>query len=88
MQEQTDSRLTKLLQRKQEIEKQIALKKSRMKANERAQDTRRKILAGAYFLEVAYKDKADELKALLDGFLVRDNDRALFELPPKNGDAL
>jgi len=71
------------MQKKEQIEKQIALKKSRMKALERSMDTRRKILAGAYLIDVKYKDKHEELKQLLDGFLTRDNDRALFDLPPK-----
>lgn len=75
--------LEKLLEKKQRLEQQIASAKSRMKRKERVDDTRKKILVGAYFLEVKYKDKEDELKKLLDGFLVRDNDRALFGLPRK-----
>lgn len=75
--------LEKLLEKKQKIEQQIASAKSRLKRKERATDTRKKILVGAYFLEVKYKDKEDELKKLLDGFLVRDNDRALFDLLPR-----
>jgi hypothetical protein len=50
---------------------------------ERAADTRKKILIGAYFLEVKYKGKEEELTKIMDGFLIRDNDRALFGLPPK-----
>jgi chaperonin cofactor prefoldin len=79
--------LEKLLEKKQKLEQQIASAKSRMKKKERAEDTRKKILVGAYFLEVKYKDKEDELKKILDGFLVRDNDRALFDLPPKGEDS-
>lgn len=78
----TDS-LTKLLQKKQKIDQQITNAKARMKKVERAVDTRRKILVGAYFLEVKYKDKEEELIKIMDGFLVRDNDRELFGLPPK-----
>jgi hypothetical protein len=87
MQDQNDQRLAKLLQKKDQIEKQIALKKSRIKTLERTLDTRRKILAGAYFLEVHYKDRQDELRKLLNGFLTRDQDRVLFGLPPKSGAA-
>jgi len=79
--------LEKLLEKKQRLEQQIASAKSRMKKKERVDDTRKKILVGAYFLEVKYKDKEDELKKLLDGFLVRDNDRALFGLPPKSDES-
>jgi chaperonin cofactor prefoldin len=78
----TDS-LTKLLERKQRLEQQITNAKSRLKKVDRAADTRRKILIGAYFLEVKYKGKEDELTKMMEGFLVRDNDRALFNLPPK-----
>lgn len=83
MQPKKADSLTKLLEKKQKIEQQIATAKARMKKDDRAVDTRKKILVGAYFLEVKYKDKEDELKKLLDGFLVRDNDRSLFDLPPK-----
>ena len=75
--------ITKLLQKKQKIEQQISNAKSRMKKVERAVDTRKKILVGAYFLEVKYKDKEEEIIKIMDGFLVRDNDRELFGLPPK-----
>ena len=83
MQPKKADSLTKLLQKKQKIEQQISNAKTRMKKVERAVDTRKKTLVGAYFLEVKYKDKEHELVKLLDGFLVRDNDRALFDLPPK-----
>lgn len=83
MQPKKSDSLTKLLQKKQKIEQQISNAKTRMKKIERAVDTRKKILVGAYFLEVKYKDKEQELVKLMDGFLVRDNDRALFDLPPK-----
>ena len=84
MQPKKSDSLTKLLQKKQKIEQQISNAKTRMKKVERAVDTRKKILVGAYFLEVKYKDKEDELIKILDGFLVRDIDRALFNLPPKS----
>jgi len=83
MQPKKADSLTKLLEKKQKLEQQIANAKTRMKKTERAFDTRKKILIGAYFLDVKYKDNQDELKKLMDGFLVRDNDRALFDLPPK-----
>ncbi|MGD0821567.1 MAG: mobilization protein [Desulfomonilia bacterium] len=86
MQPKKPDSLTKLLQKKQKIEQQISNAKTRLKKVERAADTRKKILIGAYFLEVKYKDKEQELVKLMDGFLVRDNDRALFGLPPE-GDA-
>jgi len=83
MQGKKSDNLDKLLEKKQKLEQQIASAKARMKKKERTEDTRKKILVGAYFLEVKYKDKEDELIKLMDGFLVRDNDRALFGLAPK-----
>ena len=83
MQPKKPDSLTKLLQKKQKIEQQISNAKTRLKKVERAADTRKKILIGAYFLEVKYKGREEELIKIMDGFLVRDNDRALFGLPPK-----
>ena len=52
---------------------------------ERKRVTRRKILAGAMVLDrVARKDLAEKLfKADMERFLERDQDRALFGLPPR-----
>lgn len=86
MQSKKADTLSKLLEKKQKIEKQIASAKARAKKSDRISDTRKKILVGAYFLEVKYKDKEQELVKLLAGFLVRDNDRALFGLPAKAED--
>ena len=83
MQQKKADQLDKLLEKKQKLEQQIANAKARVKKKERAVDTRKKILVGAYFLEVKYKDKEDDLVKLMDGFLVRDIDRELFGLSPK-----
>jgi large subunit ribosomal protein L7/L12 len=83
MQSNKKATLDKLLEKKQRIEQQISSAKARLKKKDRAADTQKKILVGAYFLEVKYKDKEDDLKKLMDGFLVRDIDRVLFDLPPK-----
>ena len=47
--------------------------------------TRRKILAGAMVLDrIAHKELSEKLfKADMDRFLDRDQDRALFGLPPR-----
>jgi hypothetical protein len=52
----------------------------------RADDTRRKVLVGAMFLELADASEAakNELWKKLDGFLIRPNDRALFNLATKD----
>ena len=83
MQQKKSDPLDRLMEKKQKLEQQIANAKARVKKKERAADTRKKILVGAYFLEVKYKDKEEDLIKLLDGFLIRDNDRELFGLAPK-----
>ena len=52
---------------------------------ERKRETRRKILVGAMVLDQVERGKWPEksLKAALDRFLEREQDRALFELPPR-----
>ena len=78
------SPLEKLKAQRAKLEARIQAAESRAKASERKQDTRRKILLGAYYLEQIQRDgQMDEIKKHLDGFLVRDSDRQLFGLPPK-----
>ena len=59
--------------------------RSRESQEERKRETRRKILAGAMVLDrVARKELAEKLfLADMDRFLKRDQDRALFDLPPR-----
>ena len=54
----------------------------------RTDDTRRKILAGAMLLDKVARGEFPELlfKAMMDLFLRRTTDRALFELPPRPDD--
>jgi hypothetical protein len=74
----------KLLAKQAAIETQLRRLAARERAQDRKADTRRKILAGAAVLDRAEKDAASktELHQLLAGFLIRADDRALFELPP------
>jgi large subunit ribosomal protein L7/L12 len=72
--------------------KQLKAKQERMDAQSihalikgnRADDTRRKILAGSLILDIIYKDDAAKNKFIpqLDKYLTRDDDRALFGLNP------
>lgn len=66
---------------KQKIE---AIKKASDQKLTRAQDTRKKILVGSLFLQRAgvSEESQAELMPLLDEFLRRPDDRALFGLPP------
>jgi large subunit ribosomal protein L7/L12 len=76
---------TKLKQAKALKQKQEAQKKAQQQKQTRAQDTRRKILVGSLFLtRASSSDTAQaELHALLDPFLTRPDDRALFNLDKK-----
>ena len=73
--------------------KQLKTRQARIEARKRAllsrrvrkDDTRRKILIGATVLARIDRHELDhaELEAWLDAHLTRDDDRALFDLPPK-----
>lgn len=66
------------------LESQVRTKNA---ADMRKKDTRRKILIGSMNMERAakYPDHDQRLKAELDKYLTREDDRALFELPPIPG---
>ena len=63
--------------------------KSRESKMQRAADTRRKILIGAVFLNAVAANKIDNkfVRDMLDAALERDDDRALFSLPPRPSSA-
>ena len=77
-------RLQKLEQRQEKLKRALAKEKARLRQDERKDDTRRKILDGALIQEYA-KDHPEQealLQKLRRERLTRDNDRALFDLPP------
>lgn len=79
----SNDRLTKLEERKKQIEAQIQQIKARHSQRQRKADTRRKILVGSYYLERAEREnRMEELKRAMDRYLTRNLDRALFDLPP------
>ncbi len=79
------SRLAKLKEQRAKLEARIQMAEARVKNSERKKDTRRKILIGSYYLDLANKENnMEKLVSGMDKFLVRDNDRALFGLAPKN----
>lgn len=79
-----NSKLKRLIEKRDAVNARIKQEQNKARSNERKSDTRRKILAGATVLEWAARD--NEFSKLLTGelgkFLVRDTDRALFNLPP------
>ena len=77
------SKIEKLERQKQIIEAQLQKEKSRHKEQQRKDETRRKILLGALFLDKFRKEGTIEsIKQELDNFLTRNNDRLLFGLQP------
>jgi hypothetical protein len=76
------SQLEKLKRQKEIIEARIQKAEALHKSRERKEETRRKILLGAYFLDKLRKDGTfDSIKHELDRFLTRNSDRKLFDLP-------
>jgi hypothetical protein len=78
----------------QEKLKQLKTRQARLEARKRAlasrrtrrDDTRRKILLGATVLAQVDRGQLEwsTVQAWLDGHLIRADDRALFELPPRS----
>jgi hypothetical protein len=71
-----------LLKKKQAmIKAKIQTLQSADKSKERKMDTRKKILIGSYYYEKAKEaNKLNEITVLMDGYLKRNFDRALFGL--------
>jgi hypothetical protein len=79
----TTNAIAKLKQQRENINTRIQLAEAREKMLKRKLATRRKILVGAYYIDLAEKEnKFDDLKTVMDKFLTRNNDRALFDLKP------
>jgi len=79
-----NTKLKRLIEKRDAVNARIKLEQNKQRVDERRIDTRRKVLVGATVLEWAKKDSAfsARLEAELKAFLVRDADRALFNLPP------
>jgi hypothetical protein len=77
-------RIIELEEQRARINAQIQRVKAREQKRTSRDDTRRKVLVGALILgRVENKLMSrEQLLADLDPFLIRDNDRALFDLPP------
>lgn len=75
------SQLEKLKQQKEKLEAKIQQTENRLKQKKKKEDTRRKILLGAYYLEKLESNGGfDSIKSELDSFLTRESDRKLFGL--------
>ena len=78
-------RLRKLEEQRARINAEIQRVRGRESQEERKRETRRKILIGAMVLDQVVRGEWPEkrLKAAMDRFLERDQDRALFALPAR-----
>lgn len=78
-------RLARLEQQRLEIERRIRKEREKVKAQERRDDTRRKVIAGA--IALAHMESDENFRAmfsdLLDRFVERPQDRKLLGLPEK-----
>ena len=80
---QSKQRIENLEKKIKRLRARKAAEETKLKRQAKKEDTRRKILIGAYYLNEAEKnDTVAELYRRMDGFLIRDNDRELFGLPP------
>lgn len=76
--------LKKLLEQQSRLEARIQQLKSQEQNQERKNETRRKMIAGAFILEKHQRENTmDELVKELDGFLQNRKDRMLFGLEIK-----
>jgi hypothetical protein len=78
------NQLDKLKQQRDALNARIQAAEARSRVSERKQDTRRKILIGAYYLDQAEQnpDQWSQLVKIMADYLTRDSDRSLFELSP------
>lgn len=76
--------LDELIKKREEVNARIRQEMAKRRSQTHKADTRRKVLAGAAVLDRAERDATfkAELDALLARFLVRPDDRALFQLAP------
>jgi hypothetical protein len=74
------SSIERLKQKREQLDARIQSAESRLKVTQRKQDTRRKILIGSYYLDMAIKNGTmHEIKEIMDVYLTRDSDKKLFE---------
>ena len=80
-------RLKKLEQQNEALNKKTRLEQTRLSRQARQDDTRRKIIAGALALADMDKNPASpfaiRMRELLDTYVEKDTERALFGLEPK-----
>ena len=80
----------KLAKKKAKLKAAEGRMRARITARERKRRTRRLILMGSYLEHVTQDDPERKARLMkeLDGFLERDRDRELFDLPPRSDPSL
>jgi len=79
------SKLDKLNEKRAQLNAQIQALKQKENQKKRKEDTKRKILIGGVVIKMLNSGEMpkDRLQQILDTHLVKDSDRALFDLQPK-----
>lgn len=85
MAKKTVEQIERLKQRKAQLEARLQMLQARQRTHERKKDTRRKVLAGAMILHQVETGRfpREEFLRMMSEFLVRNFDRALFDLPER-----
>lgn len=83
LQEQEQKLKAELKQRQAKIQRQKRQQQAKLTNEKRKRETRQKVLIGAAIMARVQSGAmpAEQLTKLLDGYLTRDDDRALFDLP-------
>ena len=85
MPDATTSKRDKLIEQQRQLAAKLAALDAREKANERKNDTRRKILIGSAIIAAMKRGtfSDDQLRVILNRELFATRDRALFDLPAR-----
>ena len=79
--DKTNAYLERLKMQKEKLEARIQKAEARKKVTDRKEDTRRKILIGSYYMDMAQKEgKWEQLIQRMGKYLTRNSDRKLFGL--------
>lgn len=86
----TSSKLDKLTVKRQQLNAQIQALKAQESKQKRKEETKKKVLVGSVVLKMLETGEMpqERLAQILDKHLTRDADRALFELPQRNTQAV
>jgi len=78
-------KLAKLEEQRARINAEIQRVRAREQQQQRKEETRRKVLIGAWMMSKVQSGEWPEQKLIeaMDSYLERDHDRALFGLPPR-----